>query len=646
MVKRYFRPFICAVCTAMSVICGCSPMFSVYVSAAEVTDGAETAVNEESEADAEETEPQTQAESESETETESEKQTESESETESEKQTESETETGSEKQTETEKQTESETEKNNIAKAVMVLMNQSSDVLTPADEFSQTVSVSYKDAVDSKITYNVDSSLVVKKLNVGSNTYLEGGKAIITSDSGETEVPITAEMDLSGYQNVTKIVFTPKIQSYSGMEAKFTAVLKMKDDAVEKGTTEATCSTMVSVTKDKDSAEFTESLTSKFESASLAKPSLSLTYDGKEYKDTVSGAIEYDKDFDLNLGSLSAKIYGKSSDFVYKVATPSFVTLKEIQVPEIKGAAKVKVTAVINDKDTDLGEAEPGGKISIDKSGVTEVKFTITPEGNIIETANAGKLVFANNIKKNKGTNNAGFTANANIEINGKEYSSNSNIISVNVKSRKIDTPETQPPQTNDNTGGNTGGNSGGNTGGNTSGGDQKQTEPQTETETENPNDEARKKEETERKEKTKKEAIQNEQEMKNKQNSILAARLSKLQAQSGSSGSGSTSTVKASKKDTTSTDKKYADWKVKPIDDSIIADFVPKEIAPILENIISNLVPGANEVQETAEQVTTETVETETETKAAKESKKKSEKKTDDKKSKSEKKDSSKKKK
>ena len=78
MVKRYFRPFICAVCTAMSVICGCSPMFSVYVSAAEVTDGAETAVNEESEADAEETEPQTQAESESETETESEKQTESE----------------------------------------------------------------------------------------------------------------------------------------------------------------------------------------------------------------------------------------------------------------------------------------------------------------------------------------------------------------------------------------------------------------------------------------------------------------------------------------------------------------------------------------------------------------------------------------
>ena len=527
-------------------------------------------------------------------------------------------------------------------------MNQSSDVLTPADEFSQTVSVSYKDAVDSKITYNVDPSLVVKKLNVGSNTYLEGGKAIITSDSGETEVPITAEMDLSGYQNVTKIVFTPKIQSYSGMEAKFTAVLKMKDDAVEKGTTEATCSTMVSVTKDKDSAEFTESLTSKFESASLAKPSLSLTYDGKEYgsKDETFGAIEFNKNFDLNLGSLSAKIYGKSSDFVYKVATPSFVTLKEIQVPEIKGASKVKITAVINDKDTDLGEAEPGEKISIDKSGVTEVKFTITPEGNIIETANAGKLVFANNVKKNKGTNNAGFTADANIEINGKEYSSNSNIISVNVKSRKIGTPETQPPQTNDNTGGNTGGNSGGNTGGNTSGGDQKQTEPQTETETENPNDEARKKEETERKEKTKKEALQNEQEMKNKQNSILAARLSKLQAQSGSSGSGSTSTVKASKKDTTSTDKKYADWKVKPIDDSIIADFVPKEIAPILENIISNLVPGANEVQETAEQVTTETVETETETKAAKESKKKSEKKTDDKKSKSEKKDSSKKKK
>ena len=30
MVKKLFRPFICAACAAMSVICGTVPMFNVY----------------------------------------------------------------------------------------------------------------------------------------------------------------------------------------------------------------------------------------------------------------------------------------------------------------------------------------------------------------------------------------------------------------------------------------------------------------------------------------------------------------------------------------------------------------------------------------------------------------------------------------
>ena len=258
----------------------------------------------------------------------------------------------------------------------------------------------------------------------------------------------------------------------------------------------------------------------------------------------------------------------------------------------------------------ELGTADSGNTVPVEKSEVTEVRFEIIPESNVLDTADPGKLIFLNDIKKNKGVNNASFSANAKAVINETEYSANSSIISVNVKSRTITEPETQPPQTNNNNNGNNGG---GNNNGNSGNETPPQTEPQTETETENPNDVARKQEESERKEKVKKEALQNEQELKNKQSSILATRLSKLKAQSGSTGSGSTAITTATKKKSVSSlDKKYAKWKVKPIVESMVADVVPKAIVPIQESIIENLIPepntSENEVAEWA--VTEETTE------------------------------------
>lgn len=400
MVKKFFRPFICAACAAMSVICGTVPMVSVYADAETVA--TEAGVESETPAETQvETQSETQPESVAETEPQSETESESESKTESESQTESETETETETESESEKQTESETE-SNIGSAIELKMKQDIDMVAPVDEFKQEVSVSYKDAVDSKITYNVDPLLDVKRIEVGSNTYLEGGKAVITCSDGEKEVSVTATMDLSGYKDITKIVFIPKISSYSGMEAKFTAVLKLKDEAAGKDTSDATCKTVVNVTKGQDTADFESSLTTTFRTASVGKPSLSLTYDGKEYKENGTDAIEFDKEFALNLSSISMTTYGKSGSLFYTVATPTFVTVKEIAVPDLSGVSKVKVTAMINNKEESLGEAAPGSKIDVGKNKVSEVKFEIVPDGNEIATKNAGSIVFANDNKKNK----------------------------------------------------------------------------------------------------------------------------------------------------------------------------------------------------------------------------------------------------
>ena len=648
MVKKYFRRFICAVCATMSVICSVTPMFASYVSAesVDVVDegeeendtGGEDPSDDEAEEDNDVVEDdssdavppgndQTPAEENTSSET-----PETPSGTENQpgstnpgsnengqqdQNVGSETQPGDGSETggtenpgsdsgeeENPDTKDEEDTKHDAANSIDLSMSQSSDAVTPVDEIRQTVTAAYKDEVDSKITYTVDPSLDVKSIEIGANTYLEGGKAVIHSASGESEVKITATMDLSGYENVSKIVFTPKIKSYSGMEAKFTVVMKLKEEAVNAGVTSVTCKADVTATAGDTKGDFSKELETKISSASVSTPSLSLTYDGKEYGDTesISGAIEFDKEFALNLSGFGMEAYGQTEKYVYSVTVPSFVTLKEIQLPAVT-VDSVKVIAKIGDADTELGDFAPGETVSVGKAGVSEIRFEIIPGENSFSAAASGKIVFQNNVKDNKGTNNASFAAYVNAKIGDNDYSSNSSILSVNVKSRKITEPETKAPQTNAKNGGeNGGGNSSGSNGGSTP----SQTEPQTEPETENPNDEARKKEEADRKEKVKKEAIQNEQELKNKQNSILAARLSKLQAQSGSTGSTSTATS-TKKKTVTETEKKYAGWKVKPIEDSIISDLVPKDIDPIPESIIENLIPdgiGADETTETTEWV------------------------------------------
>ena len=624
MVKKFFRPFICAACAAMSVICGTVPMFNVYADNETVMADTEAEVHSEtqsSETQASETQtmetqgsetqtPETQASGTQTPETQAPGTQTPETQapgTQTPETQAPETQTPETQAPETQApetqtpetqapETQAPETECDIRNSVILQMKQENDEVAPTDDFVQEVSVSYLDVVDSKITYTLDPSLNVKRIDVGSNTYLEGGQAVISCSDGEKEVPITASIDLSGYTNVTKIVFIPKISSYPGMEANFSVVLKLNEESAGKGVSEVSCKTLVNVTKDQNTADFESGLSTKFKTASIGKPALSLTYEGKEYKENGSDAIEFDKEFALNFDSINMTAYGQTSSLFYSITTPTFVTLKEITIPDFIGTSNIKVTATVDGKEVFLGESKPGSKIEVGKNKVSEVKLEIIPDGSEIATKTAGKLVFANDNKKNKKTNNAAFASNLSAEIGGTDSSVSSNIISVNVKSRQIDTPETQPPQTNNNFSGNTSGNISGNAGVDI--GDNPGNQEQTEPETENPNDVARKKGETERKEKIKKEAIQNEKRMKSKQSSILAERLSKIQAQS--SVPGSTSVFTAKKKESQKADEKYADWKVKPINESIIKDLVPKEIMPISENLAVHSHVSNRQIYET----------------------------------------------
>ena len=100
MVKKFFRPFICAVCAMMSLICGASPIL-YNVAAAEETQGETVVDGSESEGETlpveteqlAESETQTEAETQGETQSEAQSETQEETNAESEQQTESESET-------------------------------------------------------------------------------------------------------------------------------------------------------------------------------------------------------------------------------------------------------------------------------------------------------------------------------------------------------------------------------------------------------------------------------------------------------------------------------------------------------------------------------------------------------------------------
>ena len=628
MVKKYFRPLIFAVCMMMSV--SNSNLFVLAAESEMVPQSEETVVMQEQDVLSESEEEQMADESMpedgssfdagngedqgitldnssetfpdgadeeefdgNESEEESDEGSEDESVDDSEEETEEETEDDSEEETE-------EDETPNVS----VVMTQDIENPTFADDIRQNVHVDYITASNSRLVYNIDSSLDLKKIEVGSNTYLEGGKAIVTCADGDKEIPITSEMDFSGFTGVTKITFFPKIDAYEGMTAEFTAILKLKNAAAGPGAenpiSEYSCSADVIVTVNEEEKTFSASVTSKVASGSVVKPVISLDYNGKTYKESVSGAIEFGKDFELNLSKLGMSTYARPGIYTYDVTTPDFVTINHIKLPKMDGIDKISVIGFKNEKEVQFGDYASGDKVSVENSGFVGIRFVVTPapDSTSISTSDAGKISFSNNLESNPNgkTLNASFRATAKVSVGEVEYSDSSKIITVNVKSLKRSEPE-QPQTNNPGNGGGNGGNSG--SGGmNEPGPTVEPTPTETPQETDNPYDKERKEEEEARKEEIKKQSLQNEQEMKEKMKSILAGRVAQITTDAVSNGGGSTSVVSNTNSgDTVSVinkKDKYADWIVKPIFETIVDNLIPDRLQPISETIIENLIPDA----------------------------------------------------
>ena len=730
MVKKFFRPFICAVCAMMSLICGASPIL-YNVAAAEETQGETVVDGSESEGETlpveteqlAESETQTEAETQGETQSEAQSETQEETNAESEQQTESESETEKKESEATEpvaeydkayytvgdsitlnisgiqdanassatvsydipegtelsgvsaagadvqyknangdwtaysdgvdsasvkairfifkgdetgvvladgesisitlkatagvseetpvsvayEEAEETVEKSGSASLnvksvqVNVSMKQTPDVPTPGDEITQNVSVEYLGEVDSKITYTVDPALNLKKIDVGANTYLEGGTAVITTEEGEQQLPITAAMDLSEYAGITKIVFIPKIKSYEGMNASFTAILKLKE--TEEPVSSYTCTTDVVVTEGEYENTVSSALTSKVNFVSVVTPAVSLVYDGKSYNESTGNAVDFGKTFSVVLDSLGMTAYSKANVYDYSITTPSFVTLQQIVLPELDGAAKIKVfTADADGNETELGEFTPGETVTVDKNKISAVHLAVTSETGIFTTTKAGSITFSNDNKKNKDgkTQNASFRAVASTVCDGQTYSASSKILTINVRNFKRTEPESEP-QTNSPSQSETDSNNPGQT--------ETETPEQTEPETEDPNEETRRQQESERKDQIKKQSLQNEQKMKEKLKSLLQDRVNQIKGNASDPASGGTATSTGTATKAAAPDK-YADWTIKPIFDTIVSDLIPKDLLPISEGIVENIVPSQTMVEtEVSPETETETI-------------------------------------
>ena len=480
-------------------------------------------------------------------------------------------------------------------------MKQTPDVPTPGDEITQNVSVEYLGEVDSKITYTVDPALNLKKIDVGANTYLEGGTAVITTEEGEQQLPITAAMDLSEYAGITKIVFIPKIKSYEGMNASFTAILKLKE--TEEPVSSYTCTTDVVVTEGEYENTVSSALTSKVNFVSVVTPAVSLVYDGKSYNESTGNAVEFGKTFSVVLDSLGMTAYSKANVYDYSITTPSFVTLQQIVLPELDGAAKIKVfTADADGNETELGEFTPGETVTVDKNKISAVHLAVTSETGIFTTTKAGSITFSNDNKKNKDgkTQNASFRAVASTVCDGQTYSASSKILTINVRNFKRTEPESEP-QTNSPSQSETDSNNPGQT--------ETETPEQTEPETEDPNEETRRQQESERKDQIKKQSLQNEQKMKEKLKSLLQDRVNQIKGNASDPASGGTATSTGTATKAAAPDK-YADWTIKPIFDTIVSDLIPKDLLPISEGIVENIVPSQTMVEtEVSPETETETI-------------------------------------
>lgn len=436
---------------------------------------------------------------------------------------------------------------------VTISMSQTPEDPSKADDIHQTVNVHYNNAVNSRITYKIDPSLTVKTIEVGSNTYLEGGKAIITSASGETEVGITSTMDLQGYVNVTQIVFIPKINAYEGMDAKFTAVMNVNSDV-----SSVTCTTVVQSGTEALENIYESSYSSSVSYCVVEKPAL--IHENKQ--------VDFLADFTVGIQGIGVTSYGVSGIYDCTIPLPAFVTLKTLNLPNVEGASKIIV--YLGEKsdtevtETCIGSFNPAASIDLKKKNVEYVRFEIVPENGSFSFVDAGSIVMTNDDEYNT-TNYHAFRATAKVVSGEAEYISVSEVLGVTFgiykrtqveDNTQSNTPEISQPDT-------------------------PVTPPKSEVESDTEADtkaEELKAAEDAVKAATVQQMLLNEHEIKEIQTVLLADRISSIRS------SYLSSTTKVTEVEAKTKTDPYSEWTVPPINESLVENRVPNSIEPITE--------------------------------------------------------------
>ena len=437
--------------------------------------------------------------------------------------------------------------------AVNVSYTQTPEKPSRADEIRQNVKIIYQDPVTSKIEYKLDSAVKVNRIEIGSNTYLEGGKATIQFADGEAEIPVTAVMDLSSYVGVRKIIFLPKVAAYANMEAAFTAVLALEQNV------DSYTGTVTVITGTGEEAQTVDSsLTSEVLKCVVDKPFVS-----HEKK-----IISFGDEFEIKIRNLGMNSYGLSKNFESELLIPDFVEVKELHLPEMMGTEQIQVFLVTGEEQKTLGTYTPGETVPVQASGIHAVIMKAEVPEYILTTENEGSVIMVNNSEKNK-SNYFGFRMTNKVLQGETEYTESSQINGVTFEIYKPTevkpepTPVPNPPAPIEPV-------------------DPVEPEPEvtpTPEPTQGPSEEERAEEER-LKEEARKEALRKEKELREKQKALLAARVEAIHAES-LEVEGSASAQKESIR------KDLNRFGMRPISEKIIESTVLEKLEPIATEVV-----------------------------------------------------------
>lgn len=430
------------------------------------------------------------------------------------------------------------------------------------EAFAHSVDVTYRGEATGMLVITPDPGAEVKSISLKDGSLFIGATASVTSSTGTSKITLDKENDLSSLSGVTKIEVQPKEGTKPG-EGKITLRMVNNSDAEKLTTTASIGEVKGTVSTDTSACHIAKPV--------IWQPDRKVAYRGK---------------ISVGYTAFAADWRGATGDYNYTITTPPFVTVKELDLPSVEDAGKITVFYTTADGEKELGQYDPGVRISIGISGVRAFRLVATPsaETKSIKASSQGAVVLINDQKDNT---NASFLmgATSTMIVSGRTISAssdNSNIRFGLYKDSSSNEGQGNGSGTNAGNGSSQG--SGSNTSNNSG------TSAEDEEKKQKESEELEKKQAQDKeKERINREQLQKENETRQKKSALLSSRIGALKSSGAIAGtSASTGTATTSGTDKTET---YASWEIQPIFESMIEDPKADELTPIYESLIENPV-------------------------------------------------------